>query len=144
MSTRTMCYPQPGQDKFQPRYYPHPPNPHIVWYQLPSSGLFISSSPFSSQPCTRIDGSEKGHIPVKAVSISHPEERYSASGVPRDEVSMLEASRVTEVGTSLLCPLASISINEDITQKWEYVRGKKEGHTAKNQILIPSLANSQT
>jgi len=42
-------------------------------------------------------------IPVKAELISHPEERYSASGVPRREMSMDEASRVTEMGTSLLC-----------------------------------------
>ena len=96
----------------------------------------------------------KRDIPVKAELISQPEERYSASGVPRDEVSMLEASLVTEVGTSLLCPLASISLmtyRKSVNTKKErksYEEGEKEGdekeHTAKNQILIPSLANSQT
>jgi len=67
---------------------------------------------------------------------------------------MLEASLVTEVGTSLLCPLASISMKTYrkslITKKERksYEEEEKEadesGHTAKNQILIPSLANSQT
>jgi hypothetical protein len=120
-------------------------------YQLPNSGLLISLS-----PCFPHSNVWRGRedIPVKAVSISHPEERYSASGVPRDEVSMLEASLVTELGTSLLCPLASISMKtyrKSVVTKKErkgYEEGEKEGdgnrHTAKNQILIPSLANSQT
>jgi hypothetical protein len=37
--------------------------------------------------------------PVKLEAISHPEERYSASGVPRAEVSILSASLVTAPGT---------------------------------------------
>lgn len=51
-------------------------------------------------------------VRVKLESIAHPDERYSASGVPRAEVSILSASLVTALGTSflyhiyqLLCPV---------------------------------------
>jgi hypothetical protein len=61
----------------------------------------------------------EGDIPVKAELISHPEERYSASGVPSRVVSMEEASRVTVIGTSLLCPLAIVSIKKVILKSKE-------------------------
>ena len=61
---------------------------------------------------------------------------------------MLEASLVTAVGTSLLCPLAIISMQTYRRCSFTNREGREEadekGHTAKNQILIPSLANSQT
>lgn len=65
-----------------------------------------------------------GDIPVKAELISHPEERYSASGVPRREISMDEASLVTEMGTSLLCSLASISPKKDVSKECNYEEGR--------------------
>ena len=57
---------------------------------------------------------------------------------------MDEASLVTEMGTSLLCSLASISPKKEVSKKCNYEERYEKGHTAKNQILIPSLANSQT
>lgn len=48
---------------------------------------------------------------MKLDSISHPEERYSASGVPKVEVSIEEASRVTEVGTSALYFISHVSVS---------------------------------
>jgi hypothetical protein len=72
-------------------------------------------------------------IRVKLEVISHPEERYSASGVPRDDVSMEVASRVTELGTSLLCLVSTSTHAERPIRKSNGIGKRGQGRSRRRR-----------